>query len=98
MDLELIEQIKGMGDKDKTIELFDEGVKVYLSELDPIINRLKYINKDMCIDLLQSHLEFLNDTLALGTKYLTRSSRNPITAEQGLLIASLNSTLEKVKI
>jgi hypothetical protein len=97
MDAQLIKEIKECGDKDKIIELFDEGVKTYLFELEPIVNKLKFVNKDMCIDVLESHLDFLNEVLALTTKYLTRNSTHPITAEQGLLFASLNSSVKGIK-
>ncbi len=98
MDSQLIKEIKETGDKDKIIELFDEGVKIYLSELEPMIMKLKYVNKDMCIDLLESQLEFYNDLFALTTKYFTRNSTQPISPEQGLLIASLNSSVKDAKI
>jgi hypothetical protein len=98
MNLQLIKEIKESGDKDKIIKLFDEGVKTYLAELEPIINKLKYVNKDMCIDLLESHLEYLNEMLTLSVNYLTRNSKSPITAEQGLLIASLNSSVKDIEI
>lgn len=95
MDIELINGIKDIGDKDKTIELLQEGVNILLSEIDPLILKLKRVNKDCCIDILQSQAEFLTDIFAFATKILTKNSTTPVTAEQGLLIVSLNSLLEK---
>lgn len=96
MDAETIQKLKESEDRDKVIEIFDEGRKVFWAELEPVINKLKIVNKEMAIELLQTHLEFLNDSLALATKYLTRHSTHPITAEQGLLLGSLNYTIRDI--
>ncbi len=96
MDAELIEKLKQLEDRDKAIEIFDEGRKVLWAELEPVLNKLKIINKEMTIDLLSSQVEFLNDSLAFATRYLTRDSTAPVSAEQGLLLGSLNYTIKDI--
>jgi len=96
--MELVRETgESIGDKDKVIELFEEARNILIAELDPLIAKLRRVNKEYCIDLLQSHIEFLNDSLALCTNYLTRKSTCPITAEQGLLIANLNATVKDIE-
>lgn len=98
MDSETINAIRqtaeSTNDKDSAIELYINGQNSLLAELDPLILRLKRVNKDFCMDLLESHIEYLTDMLALTTKFLTKNSTASITPEQGLLIASLNSIIK----
>jgi hypothetical protein len=101
MDSETIKHIRETGEatknQDYVIELFEEGRNILIAEIDPLITKLKRVNKEYCIDLLESHIEFLNDSLALATNYLTKNSKCPITAEQGALIANLNSTVRDIE-
>lgn len=98
MDSDLITKIKNNEDKNKVIELLQEGCTTVEFELFVLVSKLKVINKEMTIDILECYLEFLNDSLSLATEYMTRKSTTTITAEQGLLIASLNSTAKSIKI
>lgn len=97
MDSELITNLRNIEDRDKAAEILNEGRKVLFAELDPVIGKLIIVNKEMAIELLEEHVQFLNDSLALVTRYLTRESKCPVTAEQGLLIASLNHCIKDVK-
>ena len=98
MDADLINNLKNLDDRDKVIEVFDEARKVYLAELEPVLNKLKIVNKEMAIEMLVTQVELLNDSLAFATKFLTRDSTHPITAEQGLLLGSLNYTLKHAEL
>jgi hypothetical protein len=60
--------------------------------------KLKKVNKEFCMDLLQSHIEYLYDMLAFSTKFLTKDSKQPITPEQGLLLGRLIGSLEEKDI
>jgi len=101
MDSETVKHIRETGEatnnQDYVIELFEEGRNVLIAEMDPLIAKLKRINKEYCIDLLQTQIEFLNDSLAMTTNYLTKKSKHPITAEQGCLIANLNATVKDIE-
>lgn len=98
MDSELISQLRNIEDRDKAINILNEGRKVLLAELDPVIGKLMVVNKEMAIDILEEHVNYLNDSLALITSYLIRDSREPVTAEQGLLLASLKHCIRNVEI
>jgi hypothetical protein len=99
MDSEIIKQIRDVaessGNKDYAIELFQEGINSLTQEIYPVINRLKEVNKDFCMDLQESQILYLHDLLALSTRYLTRNSKEAITPEQGLIIGRLIGSIEK---
>lgn len=91
---EIIEKMKHSEDRDHSIKFLDESCKFYWIDLEFAINCLKVTNKEMAIDLLSAQVEFLNDSLAFITRYLTRNATTPVTAEQGLLLGSLNYTIK----
>lgn len=91
---EIIEKMKQSEDHNHAIKFFEESCKFYWIDLEFAINCLKITNKEMAIDLLSAQVEFLNDSLAYITRYLTRNATTPVTAEQGLLIGSLNYTIK----
>ncbi len=101
MDKETLDQIIETGrdsnNKDYVIELFMEGRESLLQELYPLTIKLKKLDKDFCIDLLRTHIEFLTDMLGLATSYMTRESKQSITADQALLLASFNKIVDESK-
>jgi hypothetical protein len=98
MDSETIDKLiiagKNSGEKDKIIDLFIEGQNVLLGEIEILVIKLKRIDKDFCIELLASQLEYLNDMLALSTRRLTKEPIESMTPEQALLIASFNKIID----
>jgi hypothetical protein len=101
MDSETLDKIietgKETNNKDYVIELFIEGQNTLLAELDPLINKLKRVDKDYCIDILRTHIEFLTDAIGLATSHLTKESTQPISPDQALLFASFNKIIKDYK-
>jgi hypothetical protein len=65
MNEELLKQIRETGDKDKILELFQEGRNILIEEYDTAINKMKRLNKDFAIDVLEEEILFYNSVIAI---------------------------------
>jgi len=100
MDQDTIDQVRQTGKEtnnpEYVFEIFQEGTKTLRAEIEPLLNKLKIVNIEFAIDILEEELVFLSDILALATKHLTAKSRMPISPEQALIIARLNGIIKEV--
>jgi len=93
MDRELLKNMRECGQDDRTIEIIEEGIETLRYELKPIIQKLKLVDKQFAIDMLEEYILLLNDLTALCMKHITDHSKKSISPDQALLFAALNQTI-----
>lgn len=93
MDRELLGQLRECGNNERTIEIIEEGIYAMQYELKPIIQKLKEVDKEYAINMLEEYILLMNDLTALCIAHLTKDSKEPITSDQAILIGSLNQTI-----
>lgn len=96
MDEKLISEIKQIEDKDKVIELLEEARNAIDDELKVIFEKLKILNKEMSIAVLEEEILCMNCILAMITEHLlNRNKGSKINVEQ---FEFINKLLNSAKI
>ncbi len=93
MDRELLDQLRQCGNDERTIEIIEEGISTIQYELRPLFQKLKQVDKQYAINMLEEYILLLNDLTALCVTHMTKKSTTAITCDQALLIGSLTGTL-----
>lgn len=71
MDHSLLEDIRGLNDKDRAIELFKEAVIAFHDECNILMDKIK--NKDVILDFYQDQIVSLSDSMILLLEYLKKT-------------------------
>jgi hypothetical protein len=96
MDENIINDIKQIEDRDKVIELFEEANKAIDDEFHLVYEKLKTINKEMAIAVLEEQIFYKNCILAMITDHLVNKYEIPkIDIEQFQFINKLLDTVKK---
>lgn len=75
MDERLIEDIKQIEDRDKVIELLEEARIAINEEFQVVYDKLKHINKEMTIAVLEEQILSSNCILAMITEHLVNKCK-----------------------
>lgn len=83
MDEKLISELKQIPDRDKVVELLLEARNAIRSEINVVFDKLKSLNKEMTIAVLEEEILCMNCILAMITEYLlNRNKGSKINVEQ----------------
>ncbi len=105
MDERLIEEIKQIEDRDKVIELLQEAKDAINSELSVVYDKIKEVNKELAISILEEQILANNCLLSVVTEHLVEKYKlGNVHIDQLQFINSLclgsevDINLEKVKV
>jgi hypothetical protein len=96
MDEKIINEIKEYEDKDKVIALLEEARNAIREEYQIVFNKLKIINKEMAIAVIEEDILCMNAILAMITeKLMDRHKITTIDLEQ---FEFINKLMDSVKV
>lgn len=96
MDEKLISEIKEYGDKDKVIALLEEARNAIRDEYQIIFNKLKIVNKEMAIAVIEEDILCMNAILAMITEKMME--KHKITTIDLKQFEFINKLMDSVKI
>jgi|SRR5580698_457912 hypothetical protein len=98
MNREFLKDLRAINNNSKMSELLEEGIETIVMELKPVITKLKEVEPDYAVDMLEEYILLMNDLYALSITHLTSIAKSPITCDQALFVANLNQCIaENVK-
>lgn len=96
MDETIINDIKQIEDRDKVIELLEEAKEAVSDEIKVIFDKLKTVNKELCIAVLEEEILALNCLLAIMTDHIVKKYEpENIDSDQ---LKFINKLVDSVKI
>lgn len=96
MDEQIINDIKQIEDRDKVIELLEEAKAAVVDELQVVFDKLKTVNKELCIAVLEEEILCFNCLLATVTEHLvTKYKLENVDIDQ---LQFINKLVDSIKI